>query len=112
MVPESLRESLRTWAAAKPLVNRLWVFGSRARGDHRQDSDLDIAIELDLTAAGGCDDSGGLATWMLDTTGWPEELQGITGLRIDLQHFDGARTPTIQSGLESSSVVVYEKQRG
>ncbi|KIZ40444.1 MULTISPECIES: nucleotidyltransferase domain-containing protein [Rhodopseudomonas] len=27
-------------------VGRLFVFGSRARGDHRPDSDLDVLVEL------------------------------------------------------------------
>jgi predicted nucleotidyltransferase len=105
----SLSEDLCRWAASKPLVNRLWIFGSRARGDYRPDSDLDVAIELDLSAASGVDESGGLATWMLDTTGWRDELQQLTGLAVDLQHFDGPRTPTIQSGLQQSSLLVYAK---
>ncbi len=28
-------------------VKSLWIFGSRARGDHRPDSDLDILVEFD-----------------------------------------------------------------
>lgn len=45
MEPHS-KQILITWASTKPKIKRLWVFGSRARGDHRSDSDLDIAIEL------------------------------------------------------------------
>lgn len=106
---ERLTEVLRDWAAAKPLIRKLWIFGSRVRGDNRPDSDLDIAIELDLSAAQGCDDSGGMATWMFDSEGWPEEIQELSGLQVDLQQFDGANTPTIQSGLELSSLPVYVK---
>jgi uncharacterized protein len=106
---ETLTKKLSSWAADKPLVNRLWIFGSRARGDHHPGSDLDIAIELDLAAASGLDESGGLATWMFDTDGWQQELQQLTGLAVDMQHFDGPRTPTIQSGLDHSSLLVYAK---
>lgn len=35
---------LNEWAAELP-IRRVLVFGSRVRGDHRPDSDLDLAIE-------------------------------------------------------------------
>ena len=31
--------------AALPFVEAIWLFGSRARGDHRERSDIDLAIE-------------------------------------------------------------------
>ncbi len=31
--------------AAQPRVQRIWLFGSRARGDARDRSDIDLAIE-------------------------------------------------------------------
>ena len=31
--------------AAHPAVERVWLFGSRARGDHFERSDIDLAIE-------------------------------------------------------------------
>jgi len=31
--------------ASRPRVQRIWLFGSRARGDARERSDIDIAIE-------------------------------------------------------------------
>jgi uncharacterized protein len=39
------------------------------RGDHRPDSDLDIAVELDPAEFQGAHESGGLATWMFAVRG-------------------------------------------
>jgi len=100
---------LSAWASGQPLVNRLWVFGSRARDNYRPDSDLDIAIELDMSAAYGADESGGFATWALESSEWQHQLEELTGLRVDLQYYHGISTPTIQSGLQQSSVLIYAK---
>lgn len=37
---------LRAWAAANESVRELWLFGSRARGDARECSDVDLALAL------------------------------------------------------------------
>jgi predicted nucleotidyltransferase len=105
-----IRDTLSRWAAGKPLVGRLWIFGSRARGDHRPESDIDVAIELDLSAAHGVDESGGLATWMSDTKGWDEELEALLPFEVDLEQFRGSDTPTIQKALQRSSILIYAKQ--
>ena len=91
-------------------MDRLWLFGSRARGDHRDDSDLDIAIQLDLSVAKGMDESGGLATWMFDTEGWEEELAALLPFTIDLEQYRGEATPTIHQALARSSQLVYAKR--
>lgn len=56
--PAKVRLQLSGRAGRQPLVGRMWLFGSRGRGDHRPDSDLDVAIELicqrTLPALTGC----------------------------------------------------------
>jgi predicted nucleotidyltransferase len=38
--------ALRAWAANNGNVHELWLFGSRAKGAPRPDSDIDIALAL------------------------------------------------------------------
>lgn len=44
-----LASTLADWAADAPAAT-LYVFGSRVRGDHRPDSDLDVIIKWDYAA--------------------------------------------------------------
>jgi predicted nucleotidyltransferase len=106
---DKLNSELANWALAKPLFNRPWMYGSRVRGDHRLDSDLDIAIELDLTVTKSPDESSLFTTWALDTEGWAEEIGLITEFKVDLRLFAGDRTPTVNSGVTRSSILVYSK---
>jgi len=38
------------WAHDEPLVTKVYIFGSRARDDYREDSDLDVAVEIKTMA--------------------------------------------------------------
>lgn len=101
---------LAEWARATPLVKRAWVFGSRARSEHRPDSDLDIALELDPAEFIGSDDSGGWVIWTEEADAWEKQLGAIFGPSIDLDQFiDEARSPNIARFLQRSSHLAYEK---
>lgn len=104
-----VHKALSDWASEKPLVGRVFIFGSRVRGDHGPGSDLDIAVEIDLSAARGMDESGGLATWMSETKGWKMELEAILPFEVDLEQYRGEGTPTIHQALARSSHLVYAK---
>lgn len=50
-------------------VTRLALFGSRARGDHRADSDLDLLIEVDEAAGFGVFAFASLSEFLSHATG-------------------------------------------
>ena len=106
---DSVTEIIGDWAKEQRLVGRIWVFGSRARSEERPDSDVDIAIELDLSASKGSDESGGFATWSFDCRSWATELQERLPFKVDVQQFIGAKTPVIRDALNRSSVLAYKK---
>ena len=71
-----LRNKLRAWAKSKPTVRALYVFGSRARGNNRPDSDLDLAFNLEERYGNQ------LSELVSNADAWRGELAGLTGLRI------------------------------
>lgn len=104
-----LAQIVASWATSKPLVSRVWLFGSRVREEHAPNSDLDIAVEIDRAAIQGSDYSGGFATWCFEVAAWREELTRAIGLEVDIQYYRKGETPTVQAGLDRSSILIYEK---
>ena len=78
------REALRTWAASKPTIKALYVFGSYARGEAQTDSDLDLAFEFtDVDEAD--------VELICNATAWKSELTQLTGIMVkDLYHSTAA----------------------
>lgn len=109
MINNGEKDTLIRWARRKHFVKRLYIFGSRARGNHRPNSDLDIAIELDTEALRSVDESGGLTVWMDENRKRKQELESVLHYTIQLELYEGQNTPTIQKGVLESSVMVYEK---
>jgi len=65
-------EDLRNWAHSAPLVSKVWIFGSRAKGTHKENSDLDVAIDLKLE-----DENEKLSVWISNKENWKAELQNL-----------------------------------
>jgi predicted nucleotidyltransferase len=70
---------LALWAKDKREISELWLFGSRVRGDHRKDSDLDIAVIM-----AGEDEGDRLGNWIALAEEWEEELKALVPVTIDL----------------------------
>ena len=103
---DSLCIDISCWAERNPVVGRVWLFGSCVRQDFREDSDLDVAIELDASAS---DQPKGSALWLFEPHRWQQELQAFSPHKIHLEQYLEERTSTIKRALEQSSRLVYQK---
>lgn len=79
--------------AAQYDIQRVLLFGSRARGDYRPRSDIDLAISGGNTAA---------FTLAVD-----EETDTL--LKYDVVNLDGAVQPKLLLEIEKDGKVLYEK---
>lgn len=46
---KKLASIVAEWAKPFPILETVYIFGSRVRGDHHAESDLDIALDFDIS---------------------------------------------------------------
>ena len=74
------RQALRV-AARRNRIDRIWLFGSRARGQARPDSDVDLLVKAKAGAS------------LFDLAGFVADAQDILGCRVDVADVDGLKPP-------------------
>jgi predicted nucleotidyltransferase len=72
---------IKMWAANYDRIESVHVFGSRARGDAKLDSDIDIAIRLS-----GDEENETDGYWICMKKKWEAELTQLLPYKPDLQH--------------------------
>lgn len=102
--PEWL-EIIRSWARAEPHVLRVWVFGSRAKGTHRSDSDLDIAYTIAEEP-----DSIDFGTAICLGRGWREALQSQLPVTLQLEYAEPDQE-VVWPAVQDHGVLIYEAER-
>jgi len=102
---EDMRDAVANWASTQPLIRKAYLFGSRVRGTHRPNSDLDVAIEI-FTMLG---DENPLTTWTCEAQRLKASISGVVPVIIDLNWYGGAvETPCVHAGLQEGSIVVFD----
>ena len=90
-------KSLRDFFANEP-VDKAWVFGSYARGEETQDSDIDILVRYKENTCLGL---FGIAELI-------EKLENLLGKRVDLVEED-TLYPRVAKMVNSERIQVYER---
>jgi predicted nucleotidyltransferase len=77
---DSQFEQIIAWANTEVSLSELYVFGSRAGGDFRANSDLDMAYRLSVDDPAHCESDHDRKIQ------WAAVLSSYTGLHVDLWH--------------------------
>ena len=96
-VPAHLREVIDRAGAAGLLVDRVWIFGSRAIGGARANSDFDLAFKIS---------NGG--NWAQFVTGVADDVPSL--YKYDLVDVDNV-DPALRSEILTNGVLIYESRQ-
>jgi len=84
-------------------ITKVYLFGSYVKKNKPIPNDIDIAIEISHhendTASG---------FWCGEGSKMEQELSNLLDYQVDLEWFDGDRTPRIKKGLDEGHIVLYE----
>ena len=97
---------LAAWSAKKTTICALAIFGSYAKGRPRPDSDLDIAIVVDLPEF-----HERLAEYILSKEEWGTEIQKMLKFQpVSLHRLDDDRVELLGRYLLDAHIVAYDPQ--
>lgn len=83
-LPDEWRDAAVAWACGNSNVAEIWLFGSRAKGLARPDSDVDLVVQL-MPPDGNHDWAFG--NFMALGDRWQAELSRLIGRHVSLQAF-------------------------
>ena len=89
-------QTIRSYLADKP-VERAWLFGSFARDEQENDSDIDVLVELDFSQPIG-----------LEYVHWWMDLEKKLGRKVDLV-CEGTLSKYIIPFVEKDKQLIYER---
>lgn len=97
MSKQQLPQTIAEYFSSQPVI-KAWLFGSYARGEEREDSDVDIMITLDKDAHVG----------LFKLSGMRLDLQDLIGKEVDLVTEKGL-LPFARESVNNDKILVYER---
>lgn len=104
---EAIKRIIADWASKEPLVKKVYIFGSRATNDYKEDSDIDIAVEIHRLPGEG----SLTAAWMDVAEGYREQLSKLLPCPLHLHSLDGD-SPIVLEGAYRNGILVYDEPKG
>ena len=96
METKQIQQTLANYFVTQPVL-KAWLFGSYARGEQQENSDVDILVVLDKSQPIG-----------LSFFGMLNDLEELLGKNVDLVT-EGSLLPFAQESAEHDKVLIYER---
>ncbi len=100
---DKIRDKVTSWAESHLEVKRVFLFGSRARGDSKSDSDVDLAVEVV-----GIEGENADTRYFFNKDAWKDELESALERPINIVRRIAHGKPEIQESIEREGVLIYE----
>ena len=95
--------AITEWAKACPLIAEVWLYGSRAKGNSRNDSDIDLAVITVGDTVGGR-----LAAYIFEVAGWRKRLK--LSSEVHLNQYDPEAVDTdVSREIERDCILIYKR---
>lgn len=104
-LPRALLQAICALARADPDVERVYLFGSRAKGTNQRESDVDIAIQT----AGSTEGERLTAFIFLETKSVWEAVGVPFGLNIDLDYYEPSSGGIVAPAIEDHGVELFRR---
>lgn len=93
---ESIKTKLSDYFSTQP-VSKAWLFGSRSRGDNREDSDYDIMVAFD----------NGVGLFKYASI--VDDLQNLLKRGVDLVT-ESSLFPWVKDNVNNEKILIYERK--
>lgn len=93
---DDIKKVITEYFKDKP-VNKVWLFGSYARGDADHVSDIDVLVDLDRSSHIG-----------LQFFGWSERLKELIDKKVDIVSLDGV-SGRLLPYIKRDMTLIYER---
>ena len=102
-------DAIRSWAAAIPSVDRVSLYGSRARGSPGPDSDLDLAVYVRAP------DGEHLSEWIENRQNrqrWQQALNARLGIKVHLEFANEEAEYVVAPAVAREGITIFQRQDG
>ena len=100
-----LTDRIACWASKERWIAAVYMFGSRVKGTAHEDSDLDIAVRLNLS-----DEGEALGWFMGEEKRWEQELNSLVPYKVHLELYHAVATNNVVSYVSDHGIMIWERK--
>ena len=103
-IPAEWRAAIRSWATLILSVDRVYLYGSRARGTARPDCDLDLGVCIQAP------DGEHLSEWVHNKQSWQQGLSAVLGVKVHLEFANEEAERIVAPAVAREGIMIFQRE--